>query len=121
MEHGFSINKQVEQYNMSSATVVAHRLICDHVVHVGGITNVQLTKGLMNSCSQARTRYRMHLEDQRKKKEGEEMERKRKAEEALKLESAKKRKTLEAVIGSLEEDMLKHLGAAESAGSTKMA
>ena len=30
-EHGFSINKEVEMCNMTEDTIVAQRLICDHV------------------------------------------------------------------------------------------
>ncbi|KAJ8393999.1 hypothetical protein AAFF_G00055320 [Aldrovandia affinis] len=69
VEHGFSINKEVEMCNMEEENVVSQRLICDYVRVCGGVTKVPLTKELLNHCATARNRYRIHLEDERKKKE----------------------------------------------------
>ena len=41
---GFSLNKEVEVENMKHETVIAQRLICDHVKSVGGILNVDLNR-----------------------------------------------------------------------------
>ncbi|XP_034146780.1 uncharacterized protein LOC117594071 [Esox lucius] len=85
VERGFSINKEVETCNMSEETVVVQRLICDQVNVCGGVTRVPLTKELISYCSSARSRYRAHLEEEKKKRETEENSKKRKyVEEDLK-------------------------------------
>ncbi len=69
VERGFSINKEVEMCNMNEDTIVSQRLICDYVRMCGGVVKVPLTKELLNECASARNRYRIFLEDERKKKE----------------------------------------------------
>ena len=68
-ERGFSVDKEVEICNMQEGTVSAHRLICDYVTVCGGVANVPITKELLNYAATARTRYRAHLEDERRKLE----------------------------------------------------
>ena len=121
VERGFSVNKAVETVNMEGETMIAHRLICDHVNNVGGVDQVSLSKELMMSCSQARTKYRNHLEEERQKKEAEVERQKRKAEEGLRQEAARKRRTLSSVISSLQEEMFKHLSSAEASAGRNMA
>jgi len=41
VEQGLSTNKQVNQYKASIAA--ANRIICDYVIYVGGIQNVDVT------------------------------------------------------------------------------
>ena len=67
VERGFSVNKEVEMCNMQEGTVTAHRLIRDHVTVSGGVANVPITKELLNYAATAMTRYRAHLEDERRK------------------------------------------------------
>ena len=69
VERGFSINKEVEMSNMEDDTVVSQRLICDYVRLCGGVGKVPLTKVLLTECGTARRRYRMHLEEERNKKQ----------------------------------------------------
>lgn len=69
VERGFSINKEVEMCNMNEDTIVSQRLICDYVRMCGGVVKVPLTKELLNEVASARNRYRIFLEDERKKKE----------------------------------------------------
>ena len=69
VERGFSINKEVEMSNMEDDTVVSQRLICDYVRLCGGVGKVPLTKELLTECGTARRRYRMHLEEERNKKQ----------------------------------------------------
>ena len=61
VERGFSINKEVEICNMQPDTIIAHRQVCDYVTVCGGLTNVPITKELLNSAASARSRYRVYL------------------------------------------------------------
>ena len=69
VERGFSINKEVEMCNMNEDTVVSQRLICHYMRLCGGVVKVPLTKELLNECATARSRYRIFLEGERKKKQ----------------------------------------------------
>ena len=58
VERGFLVNKQVEIYNLSEDTIVAKRLICDHVTSVGGLKNIDTSnKALLLAASSARRKY----------------------------------------------------------------
>lgn len=63
------------------------------VTRHGGVTKVPLTKELLSSVASARTRYRLYLETERKKKESLAQGQKRKAAEDY-LEELKKGGTL---------------------------
>lgn len=69
VERGFSINKEVESDNIQEDNVVTRRLVCDYITQHGGFTQVPLSKALFESVARARTRYRAHLETERKKRE----------------------------------------------------
>ncbi|XP_026060063.1 uncharacterized protein LOC113044351 isoform X2 [Carassius auratus] len=121
VERGFSINKEVETCNMSEETVVIQRLICDQVKVCGGVTKVPLTKELISYCASARSRYRAHLEEEKKKRETEENSKKRKyVEEDLK-ELKQKKKSIREICISLENDADRMAEQAESSGGSKMA
>lgn len=77
VERGFSINKEIESENMLEESLVAHRLVYNYITIHGGVTKVALTPDLLKSVMAARSRYRVHLDEQRKKKEREEQGRKR--------------------------------------------
>ena len=49
-------------------TLVAKRVICDHINSVDGILNVQIDKPLLLSVKQARQKYERYLENERLKK-----------------------------------------------------
>ena len=67
VEHGFSVNKQIEFDNMIGDTFVANRMVLDHLRAVGSIDNLDVNnKQLLLSCCQARLKYLAHLEDQKK-------------------------------------------------------
>ncbi|KAI2647221.1 Zinc finger protein 474 [Labeo rohita] len=68
VERGFSINKEVETCNMQEETMVTHRLVCDYVNICGGLLNVPISKELLASAASARSRYRIHLDQQKAKK-----------------------------------------------------
>ena len=79
VERGFSINKQLEVENLKEESLVAQRLVCDHVRAAGGIMNINISKSLLNSASMARHRYEQYLEKERRSKKTAEEQRKRKA------------------------------------------
>ena len=79
VERGFSVNKELEVENLANQSLVAQRLVCDHINAVGGIFNVSITQPLLTSCSAARKRYERYLEQQRQKNKSEEGSRKRKS------------------------------------------
>jgi len=71
VERGFSINKEVESYNLQEDTFTARRLLRDHVNAVGGILNVDVAnKQLQVSAAGARQKYLAYLDDEKKKKTG---------------------------------------------------
>ncbi|KAL2098320.1 hypothetical protein ACEWY4_007527 [Coilia grayii] len=47
VERGFSINKEVIVENQKELSLVAQRIIVDHVQSVGGVANVRITKELL--------------------------------------------------------------------------
>ncbi|XDV29264.1 hypothetical protein PO909_032401 [Leuciscus waleckii] len=92
VERGFSINKEVESDNIHEDTVVTRRLVCDYITQHGGVTQVPLSKALLESVARARTRYRAHLESERKKREAKSQALKRKeAEDCLQELKVKRR------------------------------
>lgn len=66
VERGFSVNKQVERDNMSGRSVIAERVITETVRQFGSAKDVPLTKELLLSASTAYSKFRQHLEDQKK-------------------------------------------------------
>ena len=53
VERGFSVNRQIEVENLHEESVVAQRLICDHVHSAGGIQQggcIQAATGLSSVC-----------------------------------------------------------------------
>ena len=63
VERGFSINKEIEVENLAEESVVAQRVICDTVMSLGGIHNVDISKSLLASAAAARQQYINHLEE----------------------------------------------------------
>ena len=103
VERGFSINKEIEVENMKEHTLVAKRVICDHVYSVDGILNVQLDKPLLLSVKQSRQKYERYLESERLKKKTAESQAKRKCVLDEIEEIKKKKKRTETDIRSLTE------------------
>lgn len=78
VERGFSVNKEVEVENLKEHSTIAQRMICDYVKSVGGILNVEVTKEMMQSASQARHKYEEYVAKQKEAKSTEQEKRKRK-------------------------------------------
>ena len=74
-----SVNKELEVENLANQSLVAQRLVCDHINAVGGILNVSITQPLLTSCSAARKRFERYLEQQRQNNKSEEGSQKRKS------------------------------------------
>ena len=64
--------------NMQQKTLVAHRIICDHVNRVGGVMKVPITNELLVSVSSARLKYEQYLSTARQEKATVEQTRERK-------------------------------------------
>ncbi|TKS67811.1 PiggyBac transposable element-derived protein 3 [Collichthys lucidus] len=101
--------------------MVAHRLVCDYVDLHGGVTKVPLTKELLVSVGAARSRYRVFLDQQRARKEGEARTQKRKLAEDYLTDLKKKRTTVQEVCTCLTTEADKLAEEAEGKSGTKMA
>ena len=51
VERGFSINKEIEVENLAEESVVAQRVMCETVMSLGGIHNVDISKSLLVSAA----------------------------------------------------------------------
>ncbi|KAK1903780.1 Acetyl-coenzyme A carboxylase carboxyl transferase subunit alpha [Dissostichus eleginoides] len=93
VERGFSINKEVMVENLKEHSLIAQRVINDHVHSVGGLLNIAYTKELLLSAASARQKYHIYLDDQRRLKQDEKKTQKRKGmmEEITQMKAKKKR------------------------------
>ncbi|KAL1276124.1 hypothetical protein QQF64_035747 [Cirrhinus molitorella] len=64
VERGFSINKELIVENPRERSLLAQRLIVDHVRFVGGVTKVEITKELLLSAAGARQKYHGYLDEE---------------------------------------------------------
>lgn len=71
VEQGFSVNKEISVENMAAQTLISQRVIKDHLLNVGGVAKVFLTKELLVSARFARQRYQayLHVDEEKRKKE----------------------------------------------------
>ncbi|KAL2085046.1 hypothetical protein ACEWY4_020564 [Coilia grayii] len=121
VERGFLINKEVESDNLQEDTVVTRRLLCDYIIQHGGVTQVPLSKPLLANVARARTRYRVHLEMERKKREAKEQALKRKEAEDCLQELRVKRRQVQEVSEGLARDADRLAEEAEAKAGSKMA
>lgn len=121
VERGFSINKEIEADNMKEDTVVAQRMICDFVSVCGGVLKVPLTKELLAASASARSQYRLHLDQEKRKHASNAQREKRKVAEDHLEELKKKMMILIKVANSLEKDADKLAEQAEGKSGTLMA
>ena len=64
VERWFSVNKEISEYTMSEHTLIARRVIKDHIRHLEGARNLEISKELLQSCQGARQKYHAHRESQ---------------------------------------------------------
>ena len=97
VERGFSVNKEIEVENLHEHSLVAQRIICDHLRAVGGVLNVPVTKKLLAAAASSRQKYEKYLQEERDKKKTAEEQRKRKhvLDEIEELKEKKKRMKLD--------------------------
>lgn len=97
VERGFSVNKEVKVENLHEHSLVAQRVIGDHLRAVGGVLNVPITKKLLAAAASSRQKYEKRLQDQSDKKKTDEERRKRKQvmDEIEELKERKKRMRLD--------------------------
>ena len=70
--------------NLRDESLIAQRVICDHLHNVGGLQKVELDKKLLLSASAARRKYQDYLDEQKRNKQlASVSDRKRKIEEEL--------------------------------------
>lgn len=117
VERGFSINKELIVENQRERSLVAQRLIVEHVRSVGGITKVEITKEVHLSAAGARQKYHGYLEEQKKKKEHQAVDLKRKALTDDLEDLKKKRARMEADICALEKSADEYAEKAESSSN----
>lgn len=114
LERGFSINKECLVENQRDVSLIAIRQVYDAVLAAGGVEKVSITKGLVHSVRNARSRYSEALNKQKADKKVEqhaEREKKRRQDIVKELEN-KKKKLLEETNNeiSLIEEEIKALG-----------
>jgi len=80
VERGFSVNKELVVENQSEQTLAARRILKDHIVHVNGVTNVEITHNMVVAARNARARYANYLSQQKEEQEAEKRNKKRKEE-----------------------------------------
>ena len=76
VERGVSVNSEIMAYNFKEKSVVALRVIYDHIQRSGGILNVKIDQELRNAVKSASSEHRAEL-----KKQQEQEKKKRKNDE----------------------------------------
>lgn len=67
VERGFSINKNLIVDNLGDQSIIAKRIIKDHLQFIGGIKNVVYPKEFLVSAAGARQKYISYLDEQKRK------------------------------------------------------
>lgn len=116
VERGFSSNKEVMVENLAQHSLVAQRVICDHVRSVGSVLNVVFFKELLLPTASGRQRYHTALDEKRRENEAtRRSERKRSLlEEISTLKEMKRR--LDTDFQALKHSADSYTDKAESAG-----
>ena len=81
VERGFSVNKELVVENQQLQSLVARRIIKDHINFVKGVDKVHISHSMIVSVRGARARYMNDLTMKREKQEQDKKAQKRKAEE----------------------------------------
>ena len=116
IERGFSVNKEVVIENQQTKSLIARRLIKDHIIQAGGILQVSITKQMMISVRSARSRYSQYLADKKECEVKERAQMKRKAELDEIEELRMKTKRLKSDIDALHISVKKYAEKCETTG-----
>jgi len=93
-----SINKELVVENQQEQSLVARRVIKDHILHVKGVTDINITRAVVLAAHSARSKYTHYSEAATEKVK---QDKKRKAETDAVRELEDKRKFLKTDISSL--------------------
>ena len=67
VERGFSVNKVTMMNNLSECTLIAKRVIRDHVMSIGGrVSDIALTLGLLAAAASGHHQNQLYLDEQKK-------------------------------------------------------
>lgn len=112
VERGFSVNKETMADNMMEHTLIAKRVVKDHLMSIGGkVSDVNVTPALLAAAASGRQQYQQYLDEQKK---SERTRKKRKAEFEELDDLRAKRKRLEVSIKALTESAEQYADEAES-------
>ena len=78
VERGFLVSKELVIENQSEQTLAARRIIKDHIIHVNGVTNVEITRNMVLAARSARAKYANYLAQQKEEQEVEKRNKKEK-------------------------------------------
>ena len=117
VKRGFSVNKYLVVDNMREKTVIAQRIVHDHIQSHGGVLEVPMEPELLKAAQAGRQRYMMYLEEEKERKATDEMNRKRPALSDAIADCNAKRARLEAEIMDLEESADSFAEKAEAQGN----
>ena len=67
VERGFSVNKELMQFNFKERSIVALRVIDDQIKKCGGVLNMEITQELRNAARAASSVYRNEQKKQQEK------------------------------------------------------
>ena len=101
VERGFSVNKELVVENRQEESLIARRIIKDHIMHVNCVTDVEITRDMVLAARSARAKYSQCLTQQKEQEEWQKKEQKRKAENEAVHELQHKLKRLKTDISSL--------------------
>ena len=98
-QRGFSVNKEVVNYNMEEKSLTSQRLVYD-AIHNGNakLTDFQITPALRKSCLLSHQQYKMELEKKAEEKQRSSTDLKRKMKHDEISDVKKQRVELEATI-----------------------
>ena len=108
VERGFSINKHASTANQSEGSLVARRIVRDHINYLGGLDNFTVTQPLTVTMKGACRRYK---EQQADKKKEQERNVKQSEKDKVQEEIDDKKKTIQATennIADYNEQLYKH-------------
>ena len=72
------LGQQYWRENQSEQTLSARRIIKDHIIHVNGVTNVEITRNKVLAAGSARAKYANYLAKQKEEQEVEKRNKKKK-------------------------------------------
>ena len=118
VERGFSLNKNVAVDNLSEQNLVNLRVVKDHIIAVGGVKNVVVSKELLASSS-ARQRYEADLLSKRNSQLSDDKKRKYDMISKEVDELKKKKKLVQSELSQMESEADRLYDKAEMTGKVQ--